>query len=143
MNSSYSKYFEDCEVKPEFEKEFVSLWSDWLGKENLHILDEVTKEEWSLFNDLIRLISDKFKIEILDCGTEFISDVSDIETTLSTHEDSLKKTAADLSKYILPELECVFSEDWDYTYIIWHKNNGAIEALTPFIDKAGLKHFSD
>ena len=143
MNSSYSQYFEECEVKPEFKIEFVSLWSGWLGKENLHILDEVTEKEWSRFNDLIRLLSNKFKIEILDCELESISNVSDIESTLSAYEDSITKTAAKFSNYILPELECVLSEDWDYTYIIWHKNNGAVEALAPFIEKVGLKHFSD
>ncbi len=143
MNSSYNQYFEDCEVKPEFEKEFVSLWSGWLGKENLHKLDEVTEKEWSRFNDLIRLISKKFKVELLDCESESISNVSDIEITLSTYENSKEKSAAEFSNYILPELGCVVSEDWDYTYIIWHKNNGAVEALAPLIDEVGLRHFSD
>jgi hypothetical protein len=40
-----------------------------------------------------------------------------------------------------PELGCVVTEEWDYTYIIWHKNNGAVEKLAPFIKKAKLKHF--
>ncbi len=45
------------------------------------------------------------------------------------------------SRYVLPELDCVVTEEWDYTYIIWHKNNGAVEKLAPFITKAKLKHF--
>lgn len=143
MNSSYNQYFEDCEVKPEFVKEFVSLWSGWLGKENLHKLDEVTEREWSRFNDLVRLISKRFKIELLNCESELISSVSDIENTLSTYKEAKEKTASEFSNYILPELGCVVSEDWDYTYIIWHKKNGAVEVLIPLIGEVGLRHFSD
>jgi hypothetical protein len=41
------------------------------------------------------------------------------------------------------QLGCVISEEWDYTYIIWHKNNGAVEALAPYIKASRLEHFHD
>lgn len=119
MHNSYSQYFVDCEIKPKFEKELVSLWPGWLGEENLHKLNEVTEKHWSRFNDFIRLISNKFKVEILDCESETISNAHDIENTLSTHEDSMEKTASQFSNYVLPELGCVVSEDWDYIYILF------------------------
>jgi len=143
MNSSYSQYFKYCEVKPEFKKEFISLWSGWLGKDNLHKLDEVTEKEWARFNTLIRLIAESYRVELLDCESETISNVTDIESTLSTYEESKEKDSSGFSNYILPELECVLSEDWDFTYILWHKKNGAIKALIPLIEKVGLKHFHD
>lgn len=55
----------------------------------------------------------------------------------------MKKDSSLFSKYIIPELECVITEEWDYTYIIWHKNNGAVEALIPYILDSKLLHFSD
>jgi len=56
----YREYFKDYwEVKSDFNKEFVSLWSGWLGKDDYHKLDEVTENEWEYFNKWIRLISNR------------------------------------------------------------------------------------
>ena len=55
----------------------------------------------------------------------------------------MNKDASSFSKYIIPDLECVITEEWDYTYILWHKKNGAVEALNPYIIKSGLKRFAD
>ncbi|MDN3685571.1 hypothetical protein QW180_26455 [Vibrio sinaloensis] len=57
----YHHCFEGWEVKPEFAKEFISLWSGWLGEENYHKLDEVTENEWQRFNKLIELIGKDYK----------------------------------------------------------------------------------
>jgi hypothetical protein len=143
MNSPYSKYFEDWDVKPSFRKEFVSLWSGWLGEANLHNLDEVTENEWARFNQFIRLIAKEYVVEIADCESESIRQITNIESTLANYEESMNKESTSFSKYVLPELACVVSEEWDYTYIIWHKNNGALEALSPIVKMAGLKHFNE
>ena len=56
----YRDYFNDFwEIKPEFSKEFVSLWSGWLGEESLYKLDDVTENEWERFNTFIKLLSKK------------------------------------------------------------------------------------
>ena len=139
----FSKYIEDWEVKPEYNKEFISLWSYWLGEKNLHKLDEVTKDEWARFNNLIRNCAKDFAIEIVDCDNQSITKVKDIESVLSNYKESMNKDSSLFSKFVLPELECVISEEWDYTYIIWHKNNGAVEVLSSYIKNSGLEHFNE
>ena len=54
----YNEYFEDWDVKSEFNKEFISIFGGWLGKDNLHKLDDVTEREWGKFNHLLRVISE-------------------------------------------------------------------------------------
>ena len=139
----FNKYFEDWELKPEYNKEYISLWSGWLGEKNLHKLDEVTENEWARFNNLIKNCAKDFAIEIVDCDNQSITKVKEIESVLSNYKESMNKDSSFFSKFVLPELECVISEEWDYTYIIWHKNNGAVEALSSYIKKSGLKHFHD
>ncbi len=136
----YHSYFEDWEVKSSFSQEFVSLWNGWLGEESFK-LDLVTETEWSRFNEFIKLISNSYDIKLVDCKAETLHDIKNIESTLATYTESMNKDASLFSKYVLLELDCVVTEEWDYTYIIWHKNNGAIEKLAPFIKKAKLEHF--
>ena len=62
---------------------------------------------------------------------------------LSTDEESMNKESSEFTKLVVPDLGCVISEEWDYTYIIWHKNNGAVDALAPYIKAVGLEHFHD
>ncbi len=139
----FSDYFEDWEVKPEYSKEFVSLWSGWLGAENYHKLDEVTENEWSRFNNLLRNIANNFAIEIADFEHQNLIQIVDLESVLSTYERSISKDSSEFIKIVVPALGCVISEEWDYTYIIWHKNNGAVEVLEPYIKASNLEHFRD
>ena len=44
---------------------------------------------------------------------------------------------------IIPSLNVVLAETWDYTYILYHKNNGAVEELKPLIKKSNLFSFRD
>ncbi len=139
----FSDYFEDWEVKPEYSKQFVSLWSGWLGAENCHKLDEVTADEWSRFNDLLRNIANDFELELANFEDQSLIHIVDVESVLSTYEESMSKTSSEFINVVVPALGCVISEEWDYTYIIWHKNNGAVEALDPYIKAACLEHFHD
>lgn len=139
----FSDYFEDWEVKPEFSKQFVSLWSGWLGAENCHKLDEVTADEWSRFNDLLKNIANDFALELANFEDLSLIHIVDVESVLSTYEESMSKTSSEFINVVVPALGCVISEGWDYTYIIWHKNNGAVEALDPYIKAACLEHFHD
>lgn len=122
----FSKYFEDWNIKPDYSKEFVSLWSGWLGEENYYKLDEVTENEWMRFNDWLRVLAKNFSIESVDCKNQSTSKVKDIESVLVGYEESMNKDSTLFTKLVIPELDCVISEEWDYTYIIWHKDNGAV-----------------
>lgn len=142
MGFSFNEYFDDYEVKDGFKKEFISLWTGWLGKENSHQLDEVTESDWSRFNSLIKLIFKNYRMQIVDLRERKLNDINNIEETFSNYKDSMNKTTDKFSIYVIPELECIISEDWDYTYIIWYTNKTVIEKLQPFIEKSGLYHFS-
>jgi hypothetical protein len=139
----FSNYFEDWDVKRGYRKEYVSLWAGWLGEENLYKLDEVNEAKWNRFNNMIRDIAEDFAVEVVDCRNQSITKVKNIESVLSNYEESMGKDPSFFTKLVLPELKCMISEEWDYTYIIWHTNNGAVEALSPYIRSAGLKHFHD
>ncbi|MDA0130718.1 hypothetical protein OH458_21885 [Vibrio sp. MarTm2] len=138
----YHHYFEGWEVKPEFAKEFISLWPGWLGEENYHKLDEVTESEWQRFNKLIELIGKDYKIEFAACDRGKLIPVTDVSNILSSYEESMEKDSSLFSKFVIPELGCVISEDWDYTYILWYKNHDEVEEISPYIKCANLHHFA-
>ncbi|HFU75759.1 MAG TPA: hypothetical protein ENK66_05870 [Arcobacter sp.] len=140
----YKEYFDDyCEVKSDFKKEFVSLWSGWLGEENYHKLENVTENEWGYFNKCIRLIAKQYSMYSVNCNDKCIKEISNIEDTLSTYENSLNKNETEFIKYVIPELKCIITEEWDYTYIIWYKNNKTLKSLETLIKQSGLFHFSE
>ncbi len=139
--NKFEDYFNDWEVREDYKEEFVSLWSGWLGKENYHKLDSVSEEDWSKFNHLIRLISEKYNMLLVDFPNKKLKEIRNIEETLSDYEESMNKSREDFSYYVIPELNCIIGEDWDYTYIIWYKKN-IIEKLENLIKEAGLYHFS-
>lgn len=139
----FDEYFEDYEVRADFSREYVSLWPGWLGKERYHLLDEVREEEWSRFNAWVSAISKSFRIGIANYSSETVEFPDEIEPHLSNYADSMEKDSTQFSKFVIPELNCVITEEWEYTYIIWHKDDGAVEALTPYILNSRLHHFSD
>ncbi len=141
-NSVFEEYFQDFEIKSDFNKEYISLWSGWLGKENYKKLDEVTETDWNKFNILIRNISINYELHNVDLNKKTIVKIDNIEDTLSNYSDSMNKNSNEFSLYYIPELACILSEDWDYTFIIWYNNRNPIEKLKSFIDEAGLYHFA-
>ena len=143
ITTSYADYFSAYEIRSEFQKEYISLFKGWLGKINLHKLDEVTENEWKKFNELISLIHEQHKILVADCSSELLSMPTGLGQLLQTYIESENKESKDFLKIVLPELQCVLTEEWDYTYIIWHKNNGAVERLKPLIETVQLYSWSD
>lgn len=139
----FEKYFRNEGVKPGFEKEFVSLFNGWLGMKNLHKLDEVTEVEWERSNSLLRQIHQNHRLYIVDLEARVCREINDAESITGSHKDSMDKEYAQFTKIVIPELNAVYTEEDDYTWILWHKNNGAIEALSPLIKRAGLFHWSD
>lgn len=139
----YSEYYQDWELKPEFKKEFICIFDGWLGKENLHKLDEVTESEWQRLNALIQHISKSYDVVQADIAARSVRELGSIDEVLCTYEESMNKDSEQFTNLVVPSLQCVLTEEWDYTYILWHKDNGALEALKPLINKAGLYHWHD
>ncbi|WP_208644482.1 hypothetical protein, partial [Stutzerimonas zhaodongensis] len=138
----YEDYCADYSFKSDFKPEFVSLWAGWLGKDNLHKLDQVTPNEWGKFNTLLRLLSQRYTMLAISHETKQVAKVNDIESYLSTYEQAMNKDSEQFSAFIIQELSCAISESWDHTYIIWHKSKGEIHSLSPLIKACDLEHFS-
>ena len=139
----YSDYFNDWDIKPNFKQEFICIFDGWLGEEKFYKLDMVTEKEWSSFNIFIKLIFNKYQLYIAEHENESCKKVKDVDSILSTFEETMNKEPSQFTMLIIPELNCAITEDWDYTYILWHKNNGAVENLAPLMKQAGLYHFKN
>jgi hypothetical protein len=139
----YSQFFEHGEVRSQFTKEYISLWPGWLGKEQLHLLDKVSEEEWLRFNQMLLAIFQSFRMGVVNHASETIEFHADLDPFLSDHQTSMQKDASQFSQYVIPALDCVLTEEWDYTYILWHQNEEALEAIKPLVLEANLKHFSN
>lgn len=139
----YNRFFEHGEVRPDFRKEYISLWSGWLGKERLHLLDEVSEEEWLRFNQMLLAAFGTFRMGVVDHAAETVEFPARLEPLLSDHLESMRKDASQFSQFVIPALDCVITEEWDYIYILWHRDTGALEAIKPLLSEAQLQHFSD
>jgi len=138
----FDRYFEDWDVKSCFKKEFVSLWTAWLGNDRLSELDSVTEDEWKRFHDFILAISKVFSIQLANCDERKLVAIDDIDSVLADYKDSMEKDASQFSKFVIPELECVITEEWDYTYIIWYRDKSVLAQIDPFIQGSNLFRFS-
>ena len=136
------QYFNDYEVRPEFQKEFISLWEGWLGPDNYYKLDQVTESDWQRFNDLVRLISAKYDVLIVDLANRSCRKATETSQLIQTYEDAMQKEDSTFMRLVIPELHCVLTEEWDFTYILWHKHLGTVAALSPLISQARLHHFT-
>jgi len=141
--ATYDSFFENGEVRAVFRKEYISLWTGWLGKERLHLLDEVSEEEWSRFNLMLLAAFGAFRMGVVNHEAETIEFPAQLRPLLSDHPESMRKDASQFSQFVIPALNCVITEDWDYTYILWHRDTRALEALKPLLSDANLQHFSD
>lgn len=139
----YDVFFEHGEVRPVFRKEYISLWSGWLGQDRLHLLDEVSEEEWQRFNRLLMSAFGAFRMGVVNQTAETIEFPARIEPLLSDYREAMRKDASQFARFVIPALDCAITEEWDYTYILWHRGTGALEALKPLLSEAKLQHFSD
>ncbi|MDC5857454.1 hypothetical protein [Vibrio europaeus] len=136
-------YNNEDEIRSEFNKEFISLWGGWLGRDEYYKLDEVTESEWSRFNHLLKLLHCQYEMYVVNWDNREAKLVDNIDDFLPTYEEAMDRGSANFSQFIIPELNAVLTEEWDYTFIIWHINNGSREKLEPWIKKAKLFNFRD
>ena len=137
-----SEYFDDWEVKDDFSQEFISLWEGWLGRDDFYKLDEVTELEWKGFNQLIKFMHSKYEMYAVDIENEEISKLVDLNNYLPSYTEDMGRGEINFTTIIIPSLNVVLAETWDYTYILYHKKNGALEELKPLIKKSDLFSFS-
>ena len=136
-------YFSDWEVKTNFSKEFISLWDGWLGQDEIHKLDEVTEPEWLKFHRFILMLADQYELYEVDLANSQTKKIECIKSYLPTFEEDQEREYSQFTKLVIPELDAVLTEEWDFTYIFWHKNNGSKEKISEFVIDAGLFSFVD
>jgi len=136
-----AQYFQGWDVTPEYRPEFISLWPGWLGPENYHLLDCVAESEWQRFNDLLALIASRYEVLAANLELGQLSAIASSNEITQTYAAAMTKDASQFTRIVIPELDCVVSEDWDFTYIVWHKDRTAIDSLAPLVERAGLHHF--
>ncbi|WP_334061021.1 hypothetical protein [Alteromonas sp. S005] len=138
-----SEYFDNWEVKEEFSQEFISLWDGWLGQNECYKLDEVTEYEWERFNQLIKLLHTEYEMYAVNLESGTIYKLENLDKYLPTYEEDMDGGQINFTTIIIPSLNAVLAETWDFTYILYHKNNGAVETLKPLIKKSNLFSFSN
>ena len=87
----YDVFFEHGEVRPDFGKEYISLWSGWLGKERLHLLDEVSEDKWLRFNRMLLAAFEAFRIGVANHAYEIVEFLARLEPLLSDYQESMRK----------------------------------------------------
>lgn len=139
----YEVFFEHGEVRPFFRKEYISLWPGWLGEERHHLLDEVSEQEWQRFNQLLTRAFGAFRMGVVNHAAETVAFPARVEPFLSNYREAMRKDASQFSQFVIPALDCVITEEWDYTYILWYRGAEALEAIKPLLAEAKLQHFAD
>ena len=142
MTSVIDHYFKEHEVRPEFQKEFISLWEGWLGPDSYYKLDQVTESDWQRFNDLVRLISERYDVLIVNLANRTCWKATEASQLVQTYEHAMQKESSTFMRIVIPELHCVLAEEWDFTYILWHKDLASVAAISPLIRQARLHHFT-
>lgn len=139
----YDTFFDHGDVRSFYKKQFISLWDGWLGNDRLHLLDEVGEGEWLRFNRMLLAASEIFRIGVVDRLAETVVFPDQLGPMLSDYQESMQKDSSQFSQFVIPELDCVITEEWDYTYILWYRNVAALEAVEPLITQEELKLFAD
>ena len=66
---------------------------------------------------------------------ESINKLEDIDKYSPTYEEDMDRGQMNFSTINIPSLNAVLEETWDFTYILYHENNGTVESLKPLIKK--------
>ncbi|MEQ9314598.1 MAG: hypothetical protein RLN72_02035 [Henriciella sp.] len=137
-------YFKDFEPLPHFEKTYVSLWDGWLGPERSHLLDDVTREDELKLVDFYWSLATRFEVFRIDLKVGTVARFGGPDRrSLAADVINGSRTHAQFFKLIVPALDCLVTEEWDYTAIIWHRSETAPAQLLDMVESAGLKHFTD
>ncbi|MET1079027.1 MAG: hypothetical protein ABWY06_13515 [Pseudomonas sp.] len=137
----FDQYFQGWEVRPEFQPEFISLWEGWLGPGHIHELDQVAEPQWQRFNALLKLVVERYDVLRADPERSQVTLISNPDEITQSFDASMAKDASQFVRLVIPALGCVLAEDWDFTYILWYKDQAAVDALAPLVESAGLHHF--
>jgi len=138
----YSKYCREWEIKDTFFPEYICIFNGWVEEKYSYLMDEVTTKEWERFDSLVRLLAKDYKLYLINHNKKTCSLITNIENIIVSYEISMNKDATQFTEIIIPELNAVLSESWDYTYILWHKKNGAKEKVNPLVTNSKLYQFT-
>lgn len=90
---------------------------------------------WETFNQLVRLLHSEYEMFAVNLERESINKLEDIDKYSPTYEEDMDRGQMNFSTINIPSLNAVLEETWDFTYILYHENNGTVETLKPLIKK--------
>ena len=131
--------------EPSFPRKFISIFGQWLGKENLERLD--CKDELERAERDERLLA--HWTQVFD-GTpvyRFVDGKVRCETDRGAFLDACRnkpdKTSEDFMFVLLPELGAYYKEDWDDTNVVWYSDLQRIQPLFDWAREIGLHILDD
>lgn len=84
-----------------------------------------------------------FRMGVVKRAAKTVEFPPQLEPLLDDYQARLHKDGSQFSQFVIPALDCVITEEWDHTYILWYRDIGALDAIKPLLVEAKLKHFSD
>ena len=126
---------------------FVSVFDGWLKPEEVSRLEEIEPEEWQRFWHFSDLLAGRFTLWALDkeAGSMRPFDFGR-DGRSGWYSDEGGSWGGHFSPYdpailYVAELDCVIEEHFDYTSLVWHRDEEAISALRTAVEEAGLYVF--
>jgi len=87
--------------------------------------------------------SGAFRMGVVNHAAEAVEFPAQLQPLLDNYQAYLEKDGSQFFQFVIPALDCVITEEWDYAFILWHRGSEALEAIKPLLVEAKLKHFSD
>lgn len=120
----------------------VSVFDQWLGKENYHLLENTTSEEDSKYvaslQRLNECISESTKVYTFRLKGRKGNIVKFKEFNSIISLNCYCNNEADYFKLVIPEYECLYFEADDYTNVIYYKDKIKLTKFLKLISNCGL-----
>src|SRR3546814_19095082 len=62
-----------------------------------------------------------FRMGMVNHVAETVESPAQLEPLLNAYGEYMQKDASRFFQFAIPELDCLITEDWDFTYILWHR----------------------
>jgi len=132
------------EPNKEWDLSFLCLWPCWLGEDNIHLLDVVSRKQEQAFLRFMHFTRERWQILYADHGCMKIRPVRSNAVLYTAGLGESFQTKVQWPRtFVLSDLGVVIKESWDYTHLVWSKNEAALREVRPLARRAGLHIFNN
>jgi hypothetical protein len=131
--------------EPSLPRKFISIFNQWVGKENLGRLDCRDESERAERDE--RLLA--HWAQIFDCTPVYriaggtVRRETDRGSFLDACRNRPDKVSEDFAFVLLPELGAYYKEDWDDTNVVWYSDLQGVQPLFDWAHEFGLHVLDD